>query len=210
MDKNNPEIYAERTLNCDQETYEERYGEILTDSFEEGKPLSFKAGVRTYQEELIVEDNERQATGKISFENYPLLNLLDAQPTQSEIYYYEAASYDRTEESIGKMKKARCEKLRSYFETRSDGVTLFSYKRIKEIRTYSYLGKEEGVMKKLQSPVYAFAFFSNYVREMKKGRTPIVFSIDSGGIKLDEKALGFKNIPAFVDGIEFEEGNIVF
>ena len=45
---------------------------------------------------------------------------------------------------------------------------------------------------------------------MKNGNTPIVFSIESEGIELDKKELGFKNIPSFVDSVEIGEGNIVF
>lgn len=210
LDKNNPEIYAERILDCEEETYEERYGQILTDSFEEGKPLSFQAGIRTYLEEERIQETERNVVGKVSFENYPLLNLLDAKPIDSEIYYYESDSYDNKRDSIEKRKKKRSDNLEDYFKSRSDGKTLFSYEKVKEIRSFSYLGKEEGITKKIVSPLYARVFFDRYVQEMKNGNTPIVFSIESEGIELDKKELGFKNIPSFVDSVEIGEGNIVF
>ena len=59
------------------------------------------------------------------------------------------------------------------------------------------------------SPLYARVFFDRYVQAMKNGNTPIVFSIESEGIELDKKELGFKNIPSFVDSVEIGEGNIV-
>ena len=121
LDKNNPEIYAERILDCEEETYEERYGQILTDSFEEGKPLSFQAGIRTYLEEERIEETERKVVGKVSFENYPLLNLLDAKPIDSEIYYYESDSYDNKRDSIDKRKKKRSDNLEDYFKVEFGG-----------------------------------------------------------------------------------------
>ena len=197
-------------LKHEEETYEERYGQILTDSFEEGKPLSFQAGIRTYLEEERIQETERNVVGKVSFENYPLLNLLDAKPIDSEIYYYESDSYDNKRDSIDKRKKKRSDNLEDYFKSRSDGKTLFSYEKVKEIRSFSYLGKEAGITKKIVSPLYARVFFDRYVQEMKNGNTPIVFSIESEGIELDKKELGFKNIPSFVESVEIGEGNIVF
>lgn len=209
LDKDHPEIYAERILDYSNEVFYETDAQIISDRIEDGKPILYDAIRTGYVDGEPIEKKKADIECTLTFENYPILNLLDGSPKEDGPYFYGNVSYDG-KEKLGDRKKERSKSVEQYFRTLCDGKTPFSFAERKELRTFSYFGKDNGVTRKKNSIFFGYLFFKNYRIQTEKNRIPLVFAIKEGEDEIVKKELPFSKVPDWLEKIEVGSDKIIF
>lgn len=135
LDKDHPEIYAERILDYSNEVFYETDAKIISDRIEDGKPILYDAIRTGYVDGEPIEEKKADIECTLTFENYPILNLLDGSPKEDGPYFYGNVSYDGKEKTRKqeKRKEQKSGEVFPDFMRRKDSLFFCRKEGIKDI-----------------------------------------------------------------------------